>query len=70
MPKYQIITSTCPICGKPAQFDTSKFDDAKGQPYYIKTRRHTVVLVHKECHLNNTYERRLTNGHNKSKEKQ
>lgn len=68
MPKYKIITSTCPICGKPAQFDTSKFDDAKGQPYYIKTRRHTVVLVHKECHLNN--ERRLTNGHNKSKKEQ
>ena len=69
MAAYKIITSTCPICGKPAEFDTSKHDDAKGQPYYIRTRRCTVVLVHKECHLN-TYERRSTNGHNESKEEQ
>ena len=69
MSKYKIITRDCPICGKPAQFDTSKFDDSPGQPYKIVTRRHTVVLVHKECHMN-TYERRLRDGHKQSKEKQ
>lgn len=70
MSKYKIIVSECPICGKMAEFDTSKFDDSPGQPYIIRTRRRTVVLVHKECHLNNTYERRTTNGHIKSKKEQ
>ena len=49
------IVSVCPICGMDAVFDKRKAPDAKDNPIYIKTKRRSVVLVHRACFEKTTY---------------
>lgn len=49
------IVAQCPICGKDAVFDKKLHPDAKEQPVYIKTKRRNVVLVHRACFEQTTY---------------
>ena len=49
------ITGVCPICGRDAVFDKKKHPYAKDNPIYIKTKRRTVVLVHRACFETATY---------------
>ena len=55
------ITRDCPICGQTITIWSGR--DIPADIGYIKTKRRTVVLVHKNC-----MKERIQNGHIKSKE--
>ena len=55
------IVRDCPICGQTISIPSGK--DIPPKIGYIKTKRRTVVLVHKNC-----MKVRKQNGHIKSKE--
>ena len=56
------ITRECPVCGRTISIPAGR--DIPDEIGYIKTKRHTVVLVHKNC-----MKVRKQNGHIKSEEK-
>ena len=55
------IVRDCPVCGKTISIPGGR--DIPADIGYIKTKRRTVVLVHKNC-----MKERKQNGHNQGKE--
>lgn len=60
--EVRVMIGTCAICGK--IICATKYDDLSGVDI-IKTKRHTTVLVHKNC-----MKERNQNGHIKGKKEQ
>ena len=61
MSRYDI-TTTCPICGDFVKWENGK---TNSKLVYIKTRRKSVLVIHKTCIEK---EKEIANEHIKSKE--
>lgn len=49
------IIRECPVCGETAIFNKDRLPEDPKNPVYIKTKRGSVILVHRSCYEQTKY---------------